>query len=103
MRPGSDAFSWQIQRGSTLPRSCPTYAPNPTTGGPARRAAVANLSRQTSGAHSRDPVGQTVPPDTNLLHKNVLFWHETDLPSWSLQVRFRGQSGKHRLLASISE
>src|ERR1700736_4430571 len=36
------------------------------------------------------------------LLKQVRSWHETDMPPWSRLVRYRRQSGKHLLPASIS-
>src|SRR5260370_29937841 len=46
--------------------------------------------------------GRTMIMVAFLSSGGVRCWHETDMPTASINVRFQGQSGKHMLAASIS-
>src|ERR1700692_4673493 len=48
------------------------------------------------------PAIMPVAPRSGLSRSDLVQWHETDMPPWSRLVRYRRQSGKHQLPASIS-
>jgi hypothetical protein len=62
------------------------------------RAAV---QEQTEAAIRKEPgVPVLIPKAINFV--DVGYWHETEMPPQSLHVRYREQSGRHLLAASIS-